>query len=72
MKKLIITIGFILTVIGLIAGVEAEIEWTVYLSIPLAIIFGAAGMAFFQRRIEAIIGGMIIGALLPTILAQLF
>ena len=70
MKKIFGIITLVLIIIGLVFGRETQIEWAVYLSIPLAVLFGAAGMAFFQRRIEAIIGGMVIGALLPIILPQ--
>lgn len=72
MKIILIIIGIVLTIIGLIAGVATEIECTLYFCIPLVILFGAAGLAFFRGRIEGMIGGMIFGALLPVVLQQLF
>jgi preprotein translocase subunit SecG len=65
-----ITFGVItavLILIGLIFSRETQIEWTVYFGIGAVIVFGSAGLAFFVRRIEAIIGGIIIAAFWPIL-----
>ena len=67
MKKILIIIGLVLTIIGLIFGAEKEIEWTAYLGIPLVIFFGAAGITFITKRIEAVIAGLVLAALWPVL-----
>lgn len=59
----------IVIIIGFFFGPEAQIEWSVYFSIPLMIILGTSvGVAFITRRVEAIACGAMIGALWPTFL----
>ena len=71
---MIIKIGSILMFIILVIcaipfiGPEVKIEWTTYLGMPLVILMGSAGVAFISKRFEAIIGGIIIGALWPVLL----
>ena len=49
-------------------GPEIKIEWTTYLGMPLVILMGSAGVAFITKRFEAIIGGIVIGALWPFLI----
>lgn len=49
-------------------GPATKIEWTTYLGMPLVILTGSAGAAFITKRFEAIICGVILGALWPLIL----
>jgi hypothetical protein len=65
MKKAFFIVALILTIIGLIAGYEAEIQWTVYLGFPLVIFFGSVAITFITRRIEAIMVGVILAAIWP-------
>jgi hypothetical protein len=46
--------------------VEKEIEWTVYIGIPI-ILLGGAGVTFITKRIEGVIAGLIFAALWPFI-----
>ena len=71
MKKIFGIVTLILVVIGLVFGREAQIEWTVYLGLILVVMTGAVGVTFITKRFEAIIGGIIISALLPVILPLL-
>lgn len=65
----------VLFIIGLFLSFEQELELILYLGIFLAIIFGSAGVAFVTKRIEALVGGLIIGTIFaafgPTILETL-
>ncbi len=67
MKKIFSIFALVLVVIGLVFGRETQIEWTMYLGMPLIIVFGSAGVAFFTKRLEAIIGGVMIAALWPVV-----
>ncbi len=49
-------------------GPEVKIEWTTYLGVPLVILIGSAGVAFISKRFEAIIVGMVISVLWPTVI----
>ena len=65
--------GFLMLLILIICaipfiGPEVKIEWTTYLGFPLVILMGSAGVAFISKRFEAIIAGMILGALWPVII----
>ena len=69
-------IAGILVMLILLVGIipfppEAKIEWTVYLGMPLVILTGSAGIAFLSKRIEAIIGGIILAALWPVLLKMI-
>jgi len=69
-------IAGILVLLILIVGIipfapETKIEWTVYLGMPLIILTGSAGIAFISKRIEAIIGGIILAALWPVFLEMI-
>lgn len=70
MKKIVNVIMAVIVVIGLLPflDIASKMQWTVYLGMPLIILIGSAGVAFITKRIEAIIGGMIIAALFPVIL----
>ncbi len=65
----------VLFIIGLFLPFGQELELTLYLGIFLAILFGSAGVAFVTKRIETLVGGLIIGAIFaafgPTILENL-
>lgn len=64
MDKVFGIVTLVTVVIGLLFGLAAQMEWTIYLSLPLVIIFGGSAVAtFITRRFEAIICGLIIGAL---------
>ncbi len=67
MKKIFGIFALALVFIGLVFGQEPQIEWTMYLGIPLIIVFGSAGVAFVTKRLEAIVGGMVIAALWPVV-----
>lgn len=67
MKKIFSIFALALVVIGLVFGRETQIEWTMYLGMPLIIVFGSAGVSFVTKRLEAIIGGMVIAALWPVL-----
>ena len=67
MKKIFSIFALVLVVIGLVFGRETQIEWTMYLGMPLIIVFGSAGIYFVTKRLEAIIGGMMIAALWPVL-----
>jgi hypothetical protein len=54
--------------IGVFFGTEAQIEWTMYLGLPLVIFAGSAGVTFITSRFEAIICGAVIAALWPVLL----
>lgn len=58
----------ILMIIGIFFGIEAQIELTVYFGIFLVIFAGSVGVTFITRRFEAMICGLIIGALWPVLL----
>jgi len=49
-------------------GPELKIEWSTYVGIPLVILIGSTGIAFITKRFEAIIVGMVISAILLTLL----
>lgn len=70
MKKIVGVIMIVIIIIGLLPflDIASKIQWTFYLGIPLIILIGSAGVAFITKRIEAIIGGIIIAALFPVIL----
>lgn len=70
MEKITGILMFVIIVIGSISfiGLATQIEWTFYLSIPLICLMGSAGVAFLTKRIEALIGGVVITALLPVVL----
>jgi len=58
----------IIIAIGLFSGPEAQIEWSVYFGMLLAIIFGASvAVAFITRRVEAILFGVMMVAMLPVL-----
>ena len=64
--------GIIVSIIMLVSMVPflnaaSKIEWTTYLSMPLIILAGSAGIAFVAKRFEAIIGGVILSALWPIL-----
>jgi hypothetical protein len=68
MGKFLGVLTLIVIIIGFLFGPEAQIEWAVYFSIPLMIIFGTSvGVAFVTRRFEAIICGVLIGAAWPIV-----
>ena len=67
MIKLFGILALALVVIGLVFGRETQIEWTMYLGMPLIIVFGSAGVSFVTKRLEAIIVGMVIAALWPVL-----
>jgi hypothetical protein len=70
MDKVFGIIILVTMVIGLLFGIAAQIEWTIYLSLPLVIIFGgSAVVTFITKRIEAIICGAVIFALWPALFA---
>jgi len=48
-------------------SLATKIELTTYLGIGLVILTGSAGMAVVSKRFEAILGGVIIGALWPVV-----
>lgn len=64
MGKVIGILTLIIILIGVFFGTEAQIEWTVYFGVFLVIFAGSVGGAFITKRFEAIIGGMVISALL--------
>jgi len=69
MKGKIVSILILLITIICVApfwGPEVKIQWTTYLGMPLIILMGSVGVAFISKRFEAIIGGVIIGALWPV------
>jgi len=67
MKRIFAIAAGIIALIGFVFGREAQIEWTIYLGFPLVIVFGAVGITFITKRIEAIIGGIIVAALWPLL-----
>ena len=67
MKKIFGFVALALVAIGLVFGRETQIEWTMYLGMPLIIVFGSVGIAFVTKRLEAIIGGVVIAALWPVV-----
>ncbi len=70
MIKVFVIVTLVTIVIGLLFGLAAQIEWTVYLSLPLVIIFGgSAVVAFITKRIEAIVCGAVIVALWTALFA---
>ena len=71
MKKTFSIFALVIVFIGLIFGQETQIEWTMYLGIPLIIVFGSAGLAIVTKRIEAIVGGIVIAALLPVLIGSI-
>jgi hypothetical protein len=68
MAKVIGICTLIVILIGVFFGTEAQIEWTMYLDLPLVILAGSAGVAFITSRFEAIICGAVIAALWPALL----
>lgn len=58
----------VVIIIGIFFGPAAQIEWTIYLGLPLVIFAGSVGVAFITRRLEAIILGMVIWALWPVLI----
>lgn len=52
-------------------GGETVITWLTYMAIPLVILAGSAGVAFYTKRVEAVIGGMVMAALIPALLKAL-
>jgi len=70
MNKVAGIIMLVILVIGSIPliGLATQIEWTFYLSIPLILLMGSAGVAFLTKRIEVLIGGVVITALLSALL----
>ena len=71
MNKVFYVVAIILTIIGLLFGIEAAIKWTIYLGMPLIIFAGSAGVAFVTKRLEAIIIGAVIAALWPVLFEAL-
>jgi len=70
MNKVAGIIMLVILVIGSIPliGLATQIEWAFYLSIPLILLMGSAGVAFLTKRIEVLIGGVVITALLSALL----
>lgn len=68
MGKIISIFTLIVILIGVFFGLSAQIEWTVYFGIFLVIFAGSVGVTFITRRFEAMIFGLIIGALWPVLL----
>jgi hypothetical protein len=71
MKKIFGIVALVITVIGLLFGAAKEIEWTVYLGIPLMALFGGVGAGFVTKRIEGVVSGLVLGAFLGAILTTL-
>lgn len=71
MGKILIILALIITAIGLFSGPAAQIEWTMYLGLPLVIFGGAIGVTFITKRLEAIVLGMVIAALWPVLVEAL-
>ena len=44
-----------------------KIQWIMYLGIPLMIVMGSAGITIVTKRIEAVIGGVVMSALWPVL-----
>ena len=63
MVKILIIAILILCAIPFIAP-EIKIQWTMFLGLPLVIFIGSAGITFITKRIEAIITGAVISAIL--------
>jgi hypothetical protein len=68
MGKVFAVVTVVTIVVGLIFGLATQMEWTIYLSLPLVFIFGGSAVAaFIARRFEAIICGAVIGAFLSAL-----
>jgi len=68
MGKILVILALIITVIGIFSGPAAQIEWTMYLGLPLVIFGGSIGVAFITSRFEAIICGIVLAALWPVLI----
>lgn len=68
MRTFIGILTLIVIIIGVFSGPEAQIEWTMYFGMPLIIFGGSVGLTFITGRLEAIIAGMVIGALWPVLI----
>lgn len=69
-KALIGGLILLLLVISRVPFIDpgTKIQWIMYFGIPLMIIMGSAGATIVTKRIEAVIGGIMIGALWPVLL----
>jgi len=69
MKAIIGIIVVVIMLVGMMPFLDtaSKVEWTTYLGIPLIIFTGSAGTAFVTKRLEAIIGGVVLSALWPII-----
>lgn len=49
-------------------GAATKIERLSWLAIPLVVLAGSAGLTMYTKRVEAVLGGVVLAALLPVLL----